>query len=163
MKKPKKSIAILVVATIIAGSILFVLVMSAQPSMVPSSKQSQPDPEVPATIDPNTPVPEQIPGSYQQYSTTLFNETRAPRRVLFFHAGWCPQCRMVEQSIQESGVPDNMIILKTDFDTEHALRQKYGVTMQTTFVEVDAKGNLIKKHVAYYEPNLRAVLKELGL
>lgn len=161
MTKPKKAtIAILAVAILIAGAVLYVLIMSAQPNLAPSSKQSQPDPQV--TTPAPAPTDKQVPGSYQPYSATVFNETEAPRRVLFFHAGWCPQCRMLEQSIQQTGVPDNMIILKTDFDAEHALRQKYGVTMQTTFVEVDADGKLVKKFVAYYEPNLPAVLKELG-
>jgi hypothetical protein len=32
-----------------------------------------------------------------------------------------------------------------DYDNSTALKQKYGVTMQHTLVQVDAKGNLIAK------------------
>lgn len=64
--------------------------------------------------------------------------------VLFFHASWCPTCRAADTAIQ-SGLSDadGLTILKTDYDTETELRQKYGVTTQHTFVQIDASGNEI--------------------
>lgn len=38
-----------------------------------------------------------------------------------------------------------MLLFKTDYDTEKALKQKYGITYQHTFVYVDKDGKQIKK------------------
>ncbi len=65
--------------------------------------------------------------------------------VLFFHASWCPTCRALEKDINKKIVPEGLTILKTNYDTEKALKKKYGVTFQHTFVQVDANGNMIKK------------------
>ena len=84
------------------------------------------------------------------------------RKILFFHAEWCPQCRQLDTDIKKQGVPGNTIIFKVDYDTATDLRQAYGVTLQTTFVEVDDKGQLVKKYVAYDTPTLAATLKGLS-
>lgn len=78
--------------------------------------------------------------------------------LLFFHAPWCPQCRSVESDILAQGVPDGLTIIKVDYDSRQDLRQQYGVTLQTTFVEVDADGTELQKHVAYDDPRLDAVV-----
>ena len=54
-----------------------------------------------------------------------------------------------------------MTVLKVDYDSNQALRQKYGVTLQTTFVEVDKDGNEIEKYVAYNEPTFDSVKANL--
>ena len=40
-------------------------------------------------------------------------------------------------------MPDGLTVVKLDFDAETALRQQYGVTVQHTFVQVDAAGEKI--------------------
>ena len=65
--------------------------------------------------------------------------------VLFFHAPWCPTCRAVEESLTSAPVPDGLTVVKVDYDTENELRQRYGVTTQHTFVQVDASGNELAK------------------
>lgn len=67
--------------------------------------------------------------------------------MLFFHAPWCPSCRGLNSNIEANrdDIPASLTILKTDYDTETALKQKYGVTIQHTLVQVDKDGNLIKK------------------
>lgn len=82
--------------------------------------------------------------------------------MLFFYATWCPQCRELDRTIREATLPSGMMIFKVNYDTQMDLRQKYGVTLQTTLVEIDNNGNLVKKIVAYDEPRWPAVLKELG-
>jgi hypothetical protein len=42
-----------------------------------------------------------------------------------------------------SKIPAGVTIIKTDFDSSTDLRQKYGVTTQYTFVQVDSNGNEI--------------------
>ncbi|TXG77895.1 thioredoxin, partial [Patescibacteria group bacterium] len=87
-------------------------------------------------------------GEYVPYSEAAVAQT-SNTKVLFFHAPWCPQCRQLDADITEKGVPAGVTIFKVDYDTNQALRQKYGVTIQTTLVTVDDQGQLIKKYVAY--------------
>ena len=51
-----------------------------------------------------------------------------------------------------------MTIIKVDYDTHQDLRQKYGVTVQTTMVEVDNDGTSLQSFVVYNEPTLAAVV-----
>ena len=63
--------------------------------------------------------------------------------VLFFNAEWCSTCKVARDNIQSdlSGIPSGLTIVVVDFDTASDLRQKYGVTVQHTFVQIDADGN----------------------
>ncbi len=65
------------------------------------------------------------------------------KKVYFFHASWCPICQGIEKEIKAdmSRIPAGVTLIKTDFDTSTALRQKYEVTTQYTFVQVDNDGN----------------------
>jgi len=65
------------------------------------------------------------------------------KKVYFFHASWCPICRGIDEDISAdlSKIPSGVTLIKTDFDTSTELRQKYGVTTQYTFVQVDDNGN----------------------
>lgn len=99
-------------------------------------------------------------GTYVNYSEQALATTEGTR-LLFFHASWCPQCRKLEADITAKGVPEGVTILKVDYDSSQALRQKYGVTLQTTMVRIDESGNLVKKFVAYDDPSLDAVKANL--
>ena len=100
------------------------------------------------------------PGVYEDYQEGLVASTDGVK-ILFFHAPWCPQCRMIESDIQKQGVPSGVTVLKVDYDSNQALRQKYGVTLQTTFVEIDNNGTEIDKYVAYNEPTFDSVKANL--
>lgn len=69
------------------------------------------------------------------------------KAIVFFHAGWCPSCQAAEKELKEkwSEVPQDVTILKTDYDTSTELKAKYGITMQDTWVQVDSQGNEITK------------------
>ncbi len=94
--------------------------------------------------------------SYVEYSDDLIAKTTG-KKVLFFHAQWCPQCRMIETDILKQGAPEGWTIIKVDYDSHQDLRQKYGVTIQTTFVKIDDAGNSLNKYVAYQQPTLESV------
>lgn len=100
------------------------------------------------------------PGSYIAYSEDAVR-TATGTKLLFFHAPWCPQCREMDASIQSGGVPDGVTVLKVDYDSNQALRQKYGVTLQTTFVKIDDEGDKVESYVAYDEPRFASVEREL--
>jgi thioredoxin 1 len=65
------------------------------------------------------------------------------KKVLFFHASWCPICNGIEEEITSdpTQIPSNTTFIKTDFDSSTDLRKKYGVTTQYTFVQIDNEGN----------------------
>jgi thiol-disulfide isomerase/thioredoxin len=64
-------------------------------------------------------------------------------KVYFFHASWCPICQGIDKEITAdvTKIPTGVTLIKTDFDTSTSLRQKYGVTTQYTFVQVDSNDN----------------------
>ena len=87
-------------------------------------------------------------GSYEAYApekVVLASVTHDV--VLFFRASWCPTCKAVDADIKAnlSKIPSSLAILDVNYDNSTALKQKYGVTYQHTFVQVDKDGNLIKK------------------
>ncbi len=86
-------------------------------------------------------------GDYVSYAADKLAFAETGDVVLFFHASWCPYCRAADADITENvaAIPPSLLILKTDYDSQTALKQKYGVTYQHTFVQVDAGGNQIAK------------------
>lgn len=81
--------------------------------------------------------------------------------VLFFHAPWCPFCKAADVAFKAKldQIPANVVVLKTDYDSNTALKQKYGVTYQHTFVQIDKDGNMITKWNGGDLDNLRKYLK----
>lgn len=86
-------------------------------------------------------------GAFLPYDESNLVQFASARHVIFFGATWCPGCRLLVSDITENQdtIPAGLIIHRADFDTDLALRQKYGVTVQHTFVEVNNTGALIKK------------------
>lgn len=128
----------------------------AQTEQAPASSQAGPTTQAMDT----PPAPTGKPGTYVDYYEGIIANT-AGTKLLFFHASWCPQCRTLESDIKASQIPGDVTIIKVDYDGHQALRQKYGVTIQTTLVRVDDSGNAIKKFVAYQDPSLDAAIKNL--
>lgn len=81
--------------------------------------------------------------SYADYQAAQAAGNMTGKNVLFFNATWCPDCRAIHQALTANPqqIPDDVTIVSVDYDTNRDLRRKYGVTMQTTFVQVDAEGN----------------------
>lgn len=153
------------VVLVIAAAFVYLLLTS---NKVSSPKDSNQASDLPAQTNQQEPAPQQTetpvaqPGAYANYNAEAFAKT-AGRRVLFFHAPWCPQCRALEQSIKDGKIPDGVTIFKVDYDTNHELRTKYGVTIQTTLVEVGTNGDKVNAYVAYNSPTLQSVITGLKL
>lgn len=102
-------------------------------------------------------------GVYRAFSEEALAEPGYETNVIFFHASWCPECRAFEQSIEAGPIPNGVQILKADYDTETALKDKYGVDIQTTFVKVDDDGEMISKWVGYEQDrSIDNLLLQLG-
>lgn len=89
----------------------------------------------------------EMESNYLPYSIEKYNKNSSMRRILFFHAKWCPTCKVANQEFteQSEGIPEDVVIFKVDYDTEADLKKKYAITYQHTFVLVDEKGNEVKK------------------
>jgi thiol-disulfide isomerase/thioredoxin len=153
----KRTLILVVVTLVLVGSSVFGVsyLRNSQEAKEQNEEAAQMKP-VDTALEPSRP-PE---GTYVGYSEPALDSTSG-RRVLFFHAPWCPQCRMIEKDIKEDGVPAGITVFKVDYDSNQALREKYGVTLQTTFVEVDDNRDLAKKYVAYNEPTFDSVKENL--
>lgn len=68
------------------------------------------------------------------------------RTVVFFFASWCPNCRatVTELNARWADVNPDLTLVIADYDKETALKSRYGVTYQDTFVLLDAKGEGVK-------------------
>lgn len=150
-----------IIVTIIAVIVLGVLFVLLQPNTAstPLMKDSAAQGNTTKDTISETPTPTAAlaKGAYTPYSETAFVKVPAERRLIFFHAPWCPQCREIDEDLNTQPLPDGVTIFKADYDTNQELRKKYGVTLQTTFVEVNIDGDKVSSYVAYETPNFDAV------
>jgi thiol-disulfide isomerase/thioredoxin len=159
MKKVWILIAAIIV--VVGGAITFAALRDGgMPYQQPDTAQETPSQNQTGGTTP-PPVDSSRTGQYVDYSAEAVANTDG-RKWLFFHAPWCPQCRALEADIERQGVPAGLTIFKVDYDTSTDLKQKYGVTLQTTIVEIDDEGNEVAKYVAYDDPSLDAVFNALG-
>lgn len=164
----RTGVILAVLGGVIVAAVLAVLLLprvggapldsAAAPSTAGSPSAAAPtDPPPTETVEPSA---DPTPGVYASYSDRELAQAQG-RILLFFHAPWCPQCRSLERDILADGVPEGVTILKVDYDSRQDLRQRYGVTQQTSFVEVDASGQRVQPNfVAYSDPHLASVVDE---
>lgn len=155
MNKKTVIVAVCIVLVIAAG-LVFVLVR-------PKKDTATTTPSVPTEQSQdgiNTTMPMAEQGRYIDYVDGSSLQVTGTK-LLFFHASWCPQCRSLDEDIKQSTLPDGTVVIKVDYDANQALRQKYGVTIQTTIVKINDSGEKVASYVAYEEPNFAAVQKAL--
>lgn len=95
-------------------------------------------------------------GAYLDYTDGIIEQTAGPK-ALFFHASWCPNCRQLDEELVAEGAPEGLTVFKVDYDSRTDLRQKYGVTLQTTVVFVDDAGEAISSSVLYDDPSIASL------
>ncbi len=68
------------------------------------------------------------------------------RTVYFFAAAWCPTCKATYQDFKANfaKVPKDLVIVVVDYDNAAALKTKYGITYQHTYVAIGPKGEKLK-------------------
>lgn len=90
---------------------------------------------------------------YLAYEDGVLENTADKKRVLFFYANWCPTCIPADKNFQTNGdkIPEDVVLIRVNYNdtdtdaNEKALAEKYGITYQHTFVQIDGKGNVVKK------------------
>ena len=117
---------------------------AAAPAAGPSPAGTSPRASAPATAG---------KGVYVDEATYRANPAAytGGKVVLFFHAPWCPSCRANEKDIQAKvaagSLPAGLTLVKVDYDSSTDLKARYGVTVQDTFVQVDAAGHPVGRPV----------------
>jgi len=118
---------------------------SAQNVEQPSQPEVQPESQ-------SEPVAEAVPSGAGAYiSLAEYQAAKASyassKVVLFFNATWCSTCKKARSNLEAnlSAIPADLAIVLVDFDSETDLRRQYGVTVQHTFVQIDAAGTELAK------------------
>lgn len=156
-----KILLTIVIVFAIVGGIVLVSRVSNDSSTGPTiSTSAGEEKEAPDQTSSQEKTSTQAISQYLDYSADQVAQT-VGTRVLFFYAPWCPQCRKLEASIQAGSIPAGVTIFKVDYDSNQELRKKYGITIQTTLVRLDAEGNFAKKYTAYDSPSLESVVMNL--
>ncbi|MBI2594069.1 redoxin domain-containing protein [Candidatus Daviesbacteria bacterium] len=151
-----KYASIIIVGLVILGTAGFYFYSQNQ-SASDSMEKPEAIAEKSAGSDPAMKKPEEAmmegSGEYIPYSDSAFNLASGKKRVLFFFANWCPICKPVDAqlSANTAKIPEGVAIFRVNYNdsdtdaTDKALAQKYGITYQHTFVQVDDQGNEITK------------------
>lgn len=88
---------------------------------------------------------------YLDYSEqNLLSSRKFGRTLLFFAATtWCSNCIIIDENIKKriSEIPQDITILKVDYDNDHKMKAKYAVTQQTTLILLDNTGKEIKRWI----------------
>lgn len=68
------------------------------------------------------------------------------KTVVFFFASWCPNCRatVTELNARWGDVSPGLTLVIADYDKETALKKRFGVTYQDTFVLIDGSAKVVK-------------------
>ena len=117
------------------------------PAMSPSSAMSHGDAASQSYI------------TYDQYQASK-DKYADSKVVLFFNAKWCPACRAINEALTSDPgkIPAKTTVVSVDYDQHTDLRQRYGVTTQHTFVQIDTNGEKTRQWVS---TSVDALLKEL--
>lgn len=90
---------------------------------------------------------------YVEYSKSALDMGAVGRRVLFFYASWCPTCKPADASFTQntSKIPDDLTLIRVNYNDpetdqeEKDLANKYGITYQHTYVQIDSSGKEVTK------------------
>ncbi len=117
----------------------------------PSSTDAAVSPSPAATTPGAEPAPAgataKAAGGYVTYAQYLANKTEYDQGdvVIFFSATWCPSCQATNAALKKEGVPSGLTVVTTDYDESTDLKKRYGITIQHSFVQVDAAGKALAK------------------
>lgn len=135
------TIAILVVLVVVIAAGIFYGYKKYQANKnskaVTSSQQQGP------VSEPASQATKSRPGEYLLYDPSLLAKASDGKVVLFFNAKWCSTCKQMDKDLKATKIPDNLTILSVDYDKNLALRKKYKVPFENSYVQVDSSGIII--------------------
>ena len=147
MNKKHIIITSIIAAAVVGGVVAAVLLLRPQTPTNESATQQGTSQKAPAQSQSGGATSKQPSGSaqpanpavgrYADYVDGNTMEHAYRKTILFFHAAWCGDCQAFDKVLREVPIPAGVQILKVDYDSRQDLRQKYGVTKQSTFVELD--------------------------
>lgn len=90
-------------------------------------------------------------GNYVEFAQNSFEEVSSDGQVLYFYANWCPTCRAADPEFQESSANLPVKVVRVNYndsdtdEAEEALADKYNITYQHTFVQLDENGREVTR------------------
>lgn len=123
---------------------------SASPDAEVSTEQTS-EPASQSAAEPETATNATTNGSGAYISLADYQASKelydAAKVVLFFNATWCSTCKKARENLEAdlSAIPADLAIVLVDFDSETDLKRQYGITVQHTFVQIDAAGSELAK------------------
>ncbi len=116
----------------------------------PAEEVSAENEDVPDTMERKPETPPSTDAVYEDYSEAKFLHYKGKEKVaVFFHASWCPSCRVTDAKIKENLASlDNAVIFKADYDAESDLKREFKVLLQDTIVFLNADGSVAKVKIA---------------
>jgi thiol-disulfide isomerase/thioredoxin len=90
---------------------------------------------------------------YIAFTPEVLSSSKDTRRVLYFYAKWCPTCIPANKGFIEkmSLIPEDVTVIRVNYkdtDTDQAekdLAEKYQVSYQHIFIQIDEGGNEVTK------------------
>lgn len=137
--------------TIITAGIVILAFVGGGWYMVSQQSQQREEPKV--TEEKAVMMDENSSSRYVEYSKTVLDQAVNNRRVLYFYASWCPTCRSADADFKAntSKIPKDLIVVRVNYNDpetdkeEKDLAEKYGITYQHTFVQIDSQGKEVTK------------------
>lgn len=150
MNKYASLFAVVAAIAILGGGFYLVSNNSFNPSIVSTTKERQ------ISTDSNSILAadgEESDSFYGEYENGVLETTSGKKQILFFYANWCPTCRPVDAEFKarRESIPSGLAIIRVNYndpDTdseEKKLAEKYGITYQHTFVQINANGDEVAK------------------
>lgn len=101
-------------------------------------------------------------GIYDLYDEELIKESKDKKIILFFSSDTCSDCRLLDKDIlsNKDDIPENLVIMKVDYDAMQELRQKYSIDKPNNLVMI--KSNLDKVNNLPSAKTLDELLKSIN-
>lgn len=101
-------------------------------------------------------------GIYDLYDEELIKESKDKKIILFFSSDTCSDCRLLDKDIlsNKDDIPENLVIMKVDYEAMQELRQKYSIDKPNNLVMI--KSNLDKVNNLPSAKTLDELLKSIN-
>lgn len=144
---------LIVIGVCVVGVIGVYMLMGTDAPAVPERAKNSVMENLTVSATPDIDTSETVSARYDNFSGSLPEAQPNIRRVLFFYASWCPTCRPVDEELREKAatLPAGINVIRVNYndpdtdEMEKSLAQKYGVTYQHTFVQIDESGTEVTK------------------